>query len=511
MASASTLCRALLKPAVVWSHAPWLVAAILAGEAVLSALIVLRVRYTEIDWRAYMEEVEGPIVHGVLDYSQLRGGTGPLVYPGGFVYVYGALRALAGGDGTHVRAAQWAFVLVYVGTQALVCSCYSAARSRSVPPWTLLLLCVSLRLHSIYVLRLFNDCWAMLFAWAAFALFCRSRWRSGCVCFSLAVGIKMSVLLYAPGLLLLLLEAHGVRGAVAHIALCAAVQLALGAPFLLTNPVGYVLGAFGGFGDLQQRWSVNWRMLPPAVFTSRAFAPALLLGHLALLAALASRRWCHAEGGLSRSLRRAPLRCPDSRLCRRMRAEHVLSVLAGCNAVGVAFSRSLHFQFYCWFFHATPFLLWRCEVLPTALRLLAVAALEYAWSFGVDRAEGTPTELSACAHQLAHLVIVAAVWLAPATAAWDLQGSDELLASFNNCHTAEVAALAARRCGVVPSEAAGAVLISAGEEELVVQLWDGEIHRVALRSRGAIFHQDAVDIDARRARLLCAVQEAASA
>ena len=42
---------------------------------------------TEIDWKAYMDEVEG-VVNGTYDYTQLRGDTGPLVYPAGFVYLF---------------------------------------------------------------------------------------------------------------------------------------------------------------------------------------------------------------------------------------------------------------------------------------------------------------------------------------------------------------------------------------------------------------------------------------
>lgn len=37
---------------------------------------------TEIDWVAYMQEVEG-VVNGTWDYTKLRGDTGPLVYPAG--------------------------------------------------------------------------------------------------------------------------------------------------------------------------------------------------------------------------------------------------------------------------------------------------------------------------------------------------------------------------------------------------------------------------------------------
>jgi hypothetical protein len=38
--------------------------------------------------------VEGVIVNGTTDYSLLRGDTGPLVYPAGFVWFYAALYKL---------------------------------------------------------------------------------------------------------------------------------------------------------------------------------------------------------------------------------------------------------------------------------------------------------------------------------------------------------------------------------------------------------------------------------
>lgn len=42
---------------------------------------------TEIDWVAYMQEVEG-FLDGERNYFNLRGDTGPLVYPAGFLYAY---------------------------------------------------------------------------------------------------------------------------------------------------------------------------------------------------------------------------------------------------------------------------------------------------------------------------------------------------------------------------------------------------------------------------------------
>ena len=79
-------------------------------------------------------------------------------------------------------------------------------RSRAVPPWVLILLCLSKRLHSIYLLRLFNDGVAMLVAYVAVWLLVSQRWRASLVAFSAAVSIKMNVLLMAPPVLLVMLK-----------------------------------------------------------------------------------------------------------------------------------------------------------------------------------------------------------------------------------------------------------------------------------------------------------------
>jgi hypothetical protein len=84
------------------------------------------------------------------------------VYPAGFVYIYASLKTLTGGD---IFLGQCAFVGVYVTHLAIVLGVY--AQARCVPPWALLTLCLSKRVHSIFVLRLFNDCFAMAFAYLA--------------------------------------------------------------------------------------------------------------------------------------------------------------------------------------------------------------------------------------------------------------------------------------------------------------------------------------------------------
>lgn len=79
-------------------------------------------------------------------------------------------------------------------------------RSKAVPPWVLLLLCLSKRIHSIFILRMFNDGVAMMLAYFAIWLLTSRYWRASVIAFSAAVSVKMNVLLMAPGVLIILIK-----------------------------------------------------------------------------------------------------------------------------------------------------------------------------------------------------------------------------------------------------------------------------------------------------------------
>jgi len=131
---------------------------------------------------------------GERNYINLVGGTGPLVYPAAHVYIYRALHYLTNA-GTDIRLAQYLFIGLYLATLALVLSCY---RTAGAPPWVLPLLVLSKRLHSIFMLRLFNDGFAVFFLFAAVFCYQRKWWTVGSLAFSLGLGVKMSLLLALP-------------------------------------------------------------------------------------------------------------------------------------------------------------------------------------------------------------------------------------------------------------------------------------------------------------------------
>ncbi|KAL6210405.1 hypothetical protein ACLB2K_015637 [Fragaria x ananassa] len=270
--------------------------ALLFFDAVLTALIIAYVPYTKIDWDAYMSQVSG-FLGGERDYSNLKGDTGPLVYPAGFLYAYSAIQYVTG---SQVHPAQILFGVLYIVNLGIMLYIY--VKTDVVPWWALALLCLSKRMHSIFVLRLFNDCLAMLLLHASLASFLHQRWHLGLIIFSGAVSIKMNVLLYAPPLLLLMLKAMDISGVISALFGAALVQILLGLPFIMSHPVAYISRAFNLGRVFIHFWSVNFKFVPEPIFVSKAFAISLLVVHLVLLAAFAHYRWCKHEGGVFKFL-----------------------------------------------------------------------------------------------------------------------------------------------------------------------------------------------------------------
>ncbi|KAJ2867766.1 dolichyl-P-Man:Man(5)GlcNAc(2)-PP-dolichol alpha-1,3-mannosyltransferase [Coemansia erecta] len=327
--------------------------ALLAFEALLNAAIIRRIAYTEIDWRAYMQEVAG-VAAGERNYLKLAGDTGPLVYPAGFVWIYRALRAATDG-GTDIRRAQHIFMAAYLATMAAVLAIYSRAQSYGrIRPAMLALLALSKRLHSIYILRLFNDAVAMLFAYlavlamtsaAAPGIARRRWWAASTLLLSAGISVKMNVQLMLPAFAYLWLRAGGAGLVLRQLALIAISQALVAAPFLAQFPSEYLARAFDFGRQFDFTWTVNWRFAGERVFASRQWALGLLAMHLGLLAVLALFVWPRFSQSSALHVLRAGLGI-GSRPRPPVTADEIAVVVFTANFVGVVCARSLHYQFY---------------------------------------------------------------------------------------------------------------------------------------------------------------------
>lgn len=271
---------------------------VLILDAVGTYFVIDKVPYTEIDWIAYMQEVRG-YLGGELDYSKMRGDTGPLVYPAGFVYLFSGLNIVTN-DGSDIKLAQYIWYGLYL--VQLFCIFIIAKKSKIVPPWALFLFSASYRIHSIFVLRLFNDCWAMTLLYLSIVFFTFDLWSIGCAIFSFAVSIKMNVLLYSPGLLCLLLQRFGFWWTIPRLFICGIIQLALGAQFLLAYPLQYINGAFEFGRVFTYRWSVNWKFVPEKLFVSKPWAIGLLSAQVIFLIFFAYVKWLIPKSYLNKKL-----------------------------------------------------------------------------------------------------------------------------------------------------------------------------------------------------------------
>lgn len=207
----------------------------------------------------------------------------------------------------------------------------------------------------------------MIFAYASIFVAQRRQWAWCCVLYSIGVSIKMNVLLFAPGLLWLLWEEASHKrmiSVIGYLSLCALVQVILGAPFLLHNPIAYIHRSFELTRVFQYKWTVNWRFVPEYIFLSKAWGIALLIGHLTVLAFLWKRVW----------VRNRSIHLPEE-----VFKTYVAFVFFSCNFVGIIFARSLHYQFYSWYFPSIPFFL--CHVpYGFVTKIILFCALEFCWN-----------------------------------------------------------------------------------------------------------------------------------
>jgi alpha-1,3-mannosyltransferase len=129
--------------------------------------------------------------------------------------------------------------------------------------------------------------------------------------FSSALSVKMSNLLYLPGILVILFQRRGAFATARHVAMMVTVQGFIGYNFLLHYPREYLAGAFDLSRMFLYEWTVNWRFVDEATFLSRPWSQTLLLGHLSTLVAFGTLKWCRKNGGVSQVLSRG-LRKPFS-------------------------------------------------------------------------------------------------------------------------------------------------------------------------------------------------------
>ncbi|KAK2737548.1 dolichyl-P-Man:Man(5)GlcNAc(2)-PP-dolichol alpha-1,3-mannosyltransferase [Myotisia sp. PD_48] len=353
-------------------HSKWICPLLLAADAALCAIIIKKVAYTEIDWTTYMQQV-ALYRSGETDYTAIKGSTGPLVYPAVHVYLYSFLFGITD-EGRDIQFAQTIFAGLYLLTLTIVMACYRSIRA---PPYLFPLLVLSKRLHSIFMLRLFNDGIATLFLWMTTLMLVSGRWYPAVAVWSLGVSIKMTLLLVAPAIAIILILSVGFWNALGLGAGSLALQCLVALPFLLDHPLGYLSRAFEFTRQFLFKWTVNWRFVGEDMFLSKPFSTSLLLAHISLLGLFATCFWIRPSGQGLYSFTRKALRNQNPKY--NLSNSFIITATMTSLAIGLLCARSLHYQFFAYLAWASPLLLWKTG-LPPIIMFFVWAAQEWAWN-----------------------------------------------------------------------------------------------------------------------------------
>lgn len=193
----------------------------------------------------------------------------------------------------------------------------------------------------------------------------------------------MNVLLFAPAYALIFYEDLGLIKSIKKSMIVFGLQVSLALPFLLTNPVAYLTRAFDFGRVFEHRWTVNWRFLDEETFRSKDFFIGLLAVHCCLLLYIFGSRWLQFL---------LPKRVV------RFRDEPFLT-LSIANFIGIACSRSLHYQFYVWYYHSLPILFWATNY-SVLVKLLIFGVVEFCWN------QYPSTSLSSLMLHTCHLIML---------------------------------------------------------------------------------------------------------
>lgn len=302
----------------------------------------------------------------------------------------------------------------------------------------------SYRIHSIYVLRLFNDPIAMLLFYISFYLFLSGKWTIGSMFYSLAVSVKMNILLFAPALLAAYLIILGLKKTILQLLICASIQIILASPFLLVNFIGYLQRSFDLGRIFEHKWTVNYRFLDKQMFENRYFHIGLLILHITLLLLFVpmikrylssysklkmveeqlkpqldnntntkkskpkpkKQKQIHVnneveekltkeqeqflkafEKGLQNQGHKKIIEPPQEEEIEEPTYTINFDSLSQLfvlpffitNFIGVACARSLHYQFYTWYFHSLLYLVY-CTGYKKSIMFLILAVIELCWN-----------------------------------------------------------------------------------------------------------------------------------
>jgi alpha-1,3-mannosyltransferase len=176
--------------------------------------------------------------------------------------------------------------------------------------------------------------------------------------------------------------------------------------------VEYITKAFELSRVFKYEWTVNFRFLAEEVFVAKPLSVALL-GATVVVIALFAHKWVAAQcrNSNKKNIGGALISWDRPSAAVSLQPHFVAVTILVANFIGVAFARTLHYQFYSWYFHSLPLLLWHTR-LPTVVCLALWVGIEVAFNVFPS------TAWSSLLLQACHAALLLGLYLAPAPLAY---------------------------------------------------------------------------------------------
>jgi len=199
----------------------------------------------------------------------------------------------------------------------------------------------------------------------------------------------------------------GIMKTIPKLMICGFLQVVLGIPFLMDNPIGYLSRSFNLGRVFIYYWSVNWKFIPENIFLSQPWGLILLAFTLITWFLFYNYKWKsnNIEIGLHT-------------VHGNLSASYLTSILFCSNFIGIIFSRSLHYQFYLWYYHTLPHLLWLTPY-PTPVRIILFFIIEVMWNIFPSN-PGSSLILFIC-----HLLILIGLWRSKFWSTWNKKDNNK--------------------------------------------------------------------------------------
>lgn len=198
-----------------------------------------------IDYPTYLVQTR-QIRFGERDYAKVYGPTGPLVYPGGHVIIFSFFERLFGIKGDvnwpGYLPAQWIFVALQLGhtyvspliallidSKKVVHQIYKIASPS--PQLDCIFFLLTIRARNLFQNGLFNDPFQTLFSYLGVLFLLKRRFTLSLIFFSLGASVKMSGLLWVPGVATYLISSIGVIETIKNSWAGILVQISVALPF----------------------------------------------------------------------------------------------------------------------------------------------------------------------------------------------------------------------------------------------------------------------------------------